>query len=342
MWQSQGSGDVNVGNGICNFANVYSGSYNRVYQATSSIFPDNYWRADFDFSILNPNAYGGVGEVLLALTAGPLDFISYDLSQGYLETTQDGIAVILHSDNANDNDINHWYFIIEGKKGSTRLFDVGNVIHANAAISDYYIRLERSSYGLTQLSICTDQNYTNHLPGSPVTYAIDPTITGLNHVQHGTSTPGTPTRNINAKIDNDFICGDRLQPTAIDPSHDNDGLLVFPNPSNTTLQVTLKAWAPWIAPTRFTIGWVRRSSPRTFRNPGKSTLHNCPPAITCLWSQVWINPIGRNSKSNDGLGFKTSKKLGQRKFPPRRVRKFSKKTKHLDLFFCKWPCAIRR
>ncbi len=240
-WQSQGTGDVNVGNGICNFANVYSGSYNRVYQATTAIFPDTYWRADFDFSILNPNAYGGVGEVLLALTAGPLDFISYDLSQGYLETTQDGIAVILHSDNANDNDINHWYFIIEGKKGASRLFDVGNVIHANSAISDYYIRLERSSYGLTQLSICTDQNYTNHLPGSPVTYAIDPTITGLNHVQHGTSTPGTPTRNINATIDNDFICGDPFQPTAIDPLHgNNDGLLVFPNPGNTTVQVALE------------------------------------------------------------------------------------------------------
>jgi len=115
------------------------------------------------------------------------------------------------------------------------------VIHANAAISQYYIRLERSSHGLTQLSVCTDPNYSNHLPGSPVMYAIEPTITGLNHVQHGTSTPGTPTRNINAKIDNDFICGDPFQPTAIHPSDDNnDGLLVFPNPSNTTLQVALE------------------------------------------------------------------------------------------------------
>jgi PKD repeat protein len=208
-WTSVGSGAVNVSGGKCNFSNVYDYTYNKVYRGIGTTLSNTYWKATCNFSILNANPSGsGVGEVLMALTAGNLDFLTYDASNSYTETNQDGIAVILNSTSPYDNNINDWYFLIEGKKGNVRTFNTSSVIYADSTISDYYIKLERTAKGMTQLSVYSDSLFTMQLPGSPVTFAVDSTITGLNTVQHGTSTPGWNTRFINATIDNDLICDD--------------------------------------------------------------------------------------------------------------------------------------
>jgi len=88
---------------------------------------------------------------------------------------------------------------------------------------------------MTQLSVYSDAARTTHLPGSPITFAIDSTITGLNTIQHGCSTAGYYTRLINATIDNDLICegspnGDGN--TGINEFADNGLFRLYPNPNN--------------------------------------------------------------------------------------------------------------
>jgi len=238
-WHSQGNGNVNVSEGKCNFDNVYSGDYNRVYRNIGQTLPTQYWRAECDFSILNANPAGnGTGEVVLALTAGQLDFMSYNSQQSYDETYQDGIAVVLMSDNSWDNDINHWYFMIEAKRGDYRTFNIYNTIYANASVCKYYLRLERTDASTTQLSIFTDSVYSIQLPGSPVVFAVDPLIDRLNTIQHGTITPGFPTRLINACLDNDVIYDDSF--FAGLTSYNSSNLYtfrVFPNPASSVLNI---------------------------------------------------------------------------------------------------------
>lgn len=229
-WSSQGNGRVNVNNGKCNFDSVYCGEYNRVYSNMGLILPMDYWNAECSFSILKQNPAGyGTGEVVMALTAGSLDFMSYDIQQNYEETYQDGIAVVLLSEGSIDNDIDNWYFVIEGKKGNYRTFDLSTVIHANSGISTYYLSLERTSANSTQLSIFSDYARTLHLPGSPVSFIIDPNIEGLNTIQHGTITPGYYPRLSTACVDNDYIFKKAV--------FANFEISIYPNPANDWISV---------------------------------------------------------------------------------------------------------
>lgn len=238
LWTAQGNGDVNVSNGKCNFDQVYNGAYNRVYRSIGSTLSDAYWKTDCDFTIVSPNPQGnGTGEVVLALTAGTLDFISYDASSSYQETNQDGIAVIVFSDSPTDADIDNWYFVIEGKRGNVRSVSTSR-IYCNSTISNYYLSLERTSAGGTELAIYSDQARTTHISGSPITFSVNNQITGLNVIQHGTSTPGTATRLIDAEIDNDVIC--EGEPTGVGPGTQplsSANWVLFPNPAASFLKL---------------------------------------------------------------------------------------------------------
>lgn len=206
-WTTQGNGDVNISNGYVNFNNAASGDYNRVYKSMSQAASNNYWKAQCDLTILGPNASGnGTGAIVMALTAGTLDFMTYNASQSYQETNQDGISVVLTSASQNDNNINNWFFLIESKKGNVRQYDMNAIIYASSSVSDYYISLERTSASTSRLSVYSDAARTVHMPGSPVTFNIDPLITGLNTVQHGIGTAGSPSRMLNGRLDNSFVC----------------------------------------------------------------------------------------------------------------------------------------
>lgn len=218
--------------------NAYNGYYNRVYHSLERPLSETYWSAECEFSILTENPQGnGTGAVVMALTAGTLDFMSYDLSQNYEETYQDGIAVVLMSDGSVDNEINNWFFMIEAKKGNYRTFDLSSVIYANSSIPTYYIRLERTSMSGTQLSIYSDSTYTEHLAGSPVSFGIDPDISRLYTVQHGVMTPGYYSRLINAAIDNDLICDDYFNTSNSLVTASGQAPLIFPNPSQSRICV---------------------------------------------------------------------------------------------------------
>jgi hypothetical protein len=205
-WQIQGNGAINVSNGSCNLVNAYGGSYNRTFRNIGTTVSNTYWKAECKLHLPGSNPPGfGSGAIVLALTADTLDFMTLDSSQGYAETNQDGIAVVLYSGSTSHN-INSWFFMIEGKKGNVRTYDLNSIIYANSSISDYYIRLERTGAGATRLSVFSDAQFTVPLNGSPVSFSINPFISGLNVIQHGSFTPGSPTRLTNCSIDNDTIC----------------------------------------------------------------------------------------------------------------------------------------
>lgn len=237
-WQSEGNGDVYIGDGNCRMQNAYCGYYNRVFHSMERPLSETYWSAECEFSILAENPGGhGTGVVVMALTAGTLDFMSYDLAQNYEETYQDGIAVVLMSDGSVDNDINNWFFMIEAKKGNYRTFDLSSVIYANSSIPTYYMRLERTSMNGTQLSIFSDSAYTEHIPGSPVSFGIDPDISRLYTIQHGVMTPGYYSRLINAAIDNDLICDDYFNTSNSLVMSSNTTPYIYPNPADSYIYV---------------------------------------------------------------------------------------------------------
>jgi hypothetical protein len=237
-WQSEGNEDVYIGDGNCRMQNASCGYYNRVYYSIDRPLSETYWSAECDFSILTENPPGhGTGVVVMALTAGTLDFMSYDLAQNYEETYQDGISVVLMSDGSVDNDINNWFFMIEAKKGNYRTFDLSSVIYANSSIPTYYIRLERTSMSGTQLSIFSDSTFTGHLPGSPVSFGIDPDISRLYTIQHGVMTPGYYSRLINGAVDNDLVCDDFFNTSNSLVMTSGVTPYIFPNPSSSIIHV---------------------------------------------------------------------------------------------------------
>jgi hypothetical protein len=239
-WTTVGNGDVSIVAGVCNFGNVYAGSDNRVHKTLPTTLSNTYWKAEckLTFNGQNPNGNGAGGE-LISLTAGTLPFMTYDASQSYSETTQDGIAVILTSSSATDENRNNWFFLTESKRGNNRSYTLASSIYASSAINTYYIRLERTSGTTTQMSICTDSLYTQHVAGSPSQHTINASISGLSVIQHASNVPGTNTRMLNGTIDNDFVChyGDVGLLESIQTS--TSEAAVYPNPATQFIWTTL-------------------------------------------------------------------------------------------------------
>jgi hypothetical protein len=233
-WTMVSNSGLTIANNALNFNSVHDGEYHKVYKDLRFFLSNYYWRARCTFSILSPNPQGsGPGDVIMALTAGKLDFLSYDHSNSYRETSEDGIAVVLNSSNPADNNMQNWGFFIESKKGNQRVASFPSEIFADPAVGTYYIQLERTSPGFAQLSIFTDPAFTIPLQGSPLQFAIDPAIKDLNTIQHGVATPGFNARCITAKLSDDLICQeDELQRPGVTSISGNwIQLVAYPNPA---------------------------------------------------------------------------------------------------------------
>ena len=221
-WQYQGNGSIFISNGLCVFQQVYEGNYNRIYRNLGDTLSDNYWKAEcvLDITASNPPGFGG-NIIIMALTAGSQNF----MAEGTAESNQDGIAVTLGSVTPTQNNINDWHFCIQAKKGAVRTASPPTEMYANSNISKYYVVLERTAKDSAKLSVYTDSLHTNQIPGSPITFVIDPRITNLTTLQHGVNEGGNPQRVISATIDNDLIC----EKAAVIPV--NDEINVYPNPT---------------------------------------------------------------------------------------------------------------
>jgi hypothetical protein len=215
-WVFNSNNSVTISNGSLNFNNSVNGQYNNVYKSLGTTLSDNNWKAEFTFELTNLNSTSTMGAYAIALTAGNQDFMTNDASGGYIETNQDALAVIGTANVPGEHDVNKWFFLMEDKKGNVRNWNLSTGIHMNPSILKYYLRFERVNGNTTKLSVFSDSLFTTHVIGSPQTYNINASITGLNTIQHGASTPGSPSRILNAKIDNDFICSDSTNIACLD------------------------------------------------------------------------------------------------------------------------------
>lgn len=239
-WTQVGGGTVNVASGVCNFNTTYAGVDDRVYKTLPTTLSNTYWKAEckITFNGQNPNG-NGTGAELLSLTAGTLPFMTYDASQSFQETVQDGLSVVITSANAADEDRDNWFFLTESKLGNSRTYTLASSVYASSTISTYYLRLERTAAGMSQMSVCTDSLFTQHLPGSPSQHAINPAISGLSVIQHASNPPGTATRMFNGTIDNDVVCHDgsvgleELFTTTVTDA------TVYPNPAGNSIRTSV-------------------------------------------------------------------------------------------------------
>lgn len=236
LWTHIGpTNNVIVNGGTCQFNDAFCDHYDKVLRQLPFTLSDNYWKAELKFSITATNAPGnGVAANLFVATAGSLDVWSYDAGGGYALTNQDGINISLATVDIYDNNIDNWRFTFYSKKGNTTPVSSG-VIFASSNISTYYLRLERFAADSGRLSVFSDTAYINHIPGSPVTSAIDPSITGLSYIQHGVATWGYNTRHLSGIIDSLYICNGGL--TGIAEEANKKSIFIYPDPAGTSIKI---------------------------------------------------------------------------------------------------------
>jgi hypothetical protein len=225
-WTATGAGNVTVSGGTCTFANAADGAYDRIYRPLASTLSDTYFKAEFKFTIIPNSAGNGVGTNIFALSAGTLDPISYDNSQSYALTNQDGFIVELNCASTSDNNINNWFIQLDYKDGATRTTGP-NTIALSSSTLTYYVVFERTSTTSTTINVYSDAAHT-----MSVGQAINPTVatvTGLNTLQHGVTTFGWNTRHFNGSVDDVTICDDF--PDAIETNELNSEIHLYPNPS---------------------------------------------------------------------------------------------------------------
>jgi len=83
----------------------------------------------------------------------------------------------------------------------------GNEFHSTYIIVDslqksYFIKMERLDYRLVEIGIFHDSARKDHLNGSPVTFIIPGTVTGLEYIQHSNAARGDFRRRLTGELDN--------------------------------------------------------------------------------------------------------------------------------------------
>jgi hypothetical protein len=233
-WNATGAGNVTVTNGACTWNGAQCGSYDRVYRPLAATLSDTYFKAEFKFTVQqNPGGQGG-GADLVSFSAGTLDPLSYDNSQSYATTNQDGLILLVGSASTSDNNISNWTLSLAAKDGTTNTYGT-NSVQLSASVSTYYVVFERQSLTQTLLSVYTDAAHTV-LQGQAAN-TISATITGLTHLHHGVTTWGWTTRHFSGTVDDIVICDDL---TGIFPEPGADaGFTVYPNPSEGHITIEL-------------------------------------------------------------------------------------------------------
>lgn len=225
-WTQHGAGNVSVTGGSCRFLNAADAVYDRVYRPLAYALSDTYFEAEFKLTLGANSANHGVGTNIIAFSAGPLDPISYDASQSYALTNQDGFIVELVSPTPYDNNVNNWDVVVDYKDGATRTTGA-NTISLSANYNVYYGVFIRSSATSTSVYLYTDAAHTQLF--GQMTNTTVATVTGLNYLHHGVTTFGGASREFTGSVDDVVICDNDLSGIASVSSL--AGFSLYPNPS---------------------------------------------------------------------------------------------------------------
>lgn len=240
------NGYMQFNNNALQFITAIASREMRAYRTIPTL-SNTSWTTDFTLTLNNPPAGGlatnAPGIYLAAFTAGTSPIrnscsggtqcTSCILGGGgasgplnYNSTNMDAIWVQLVSPipaNCTSNlTQGTWSFQVASRNGN------GNISNSATiplnGLSTYYIRLERTSAGAGILSVYSNPAMSNHIPGSPICFSLDPGIQNLNVLQQGIIEQGNCMRIVNVsiknmKIDNGTTCPFTLTPNiSVDPS----------------------------------------------------------------------------------------------------------------------------
>lgn len=232
-WTKSGTGNVSVTGEKATFAQTNDRLISRVYKPIGDVLDNDYWKAECHLSITSENtSVYGYHLMVMGLTKGASDF---GIDASGRETTQDGIAVMLNSDNAADGNFGKAAFYLQIKKGSTR-GQSNTGIYAKSGVTDYYIRLERIDGSNMKLSVFTNKEMTEEL-GTALSLSVESTITDLNTIQHGVIETEIVERRISATIDDDYICNFNPDKVSVQSTFLDLGFTVFPNPTRSKFTI---------------------------------------------------------------------------------------------------------
>lgn len=236
----------NASNGVLQFSSVKGGRQNRMFRAIPSLSNQN-WTSDFEFklNLSSPtgcNSSSSPTHMLAGYTASSLPLYLSPCSGGssctpcssYPQSGIDGIWVNLEFSTF------LWGFRPYSRDGAnTPLTSSGMILCPNNYSGTIYIRLQRISPTKGLLTVCSDNLFTAHFPGSPLCFPIESTVNGLNILQHGVMPQSTCSSVLNAEIDNLKIsnaleCGMTLTPDFLAPSFICDGSSITVDGTATT------------------------------------------------------------------------------------------------------------
>ncbi len=231
--------DVDITGGAVVWTGAHNAVYDRWWRPLDHAVADECFTASFKFTV-GPNPSGsGVGADLFALTAGNLDPLNYDGSQGFAAVDQDGLVIVLSSVSNSDNYINNWSLLIEEKDGLNRYYPLAaDQIFLNSSIDTYYAVFQRNSTTEVELNVYTDQAHAN-LFGTSL-FGIHASVVGLNTLQAGVATAGWGTRQFNGTMDDVSIC--HCENTIGIAEHaSTDALVLYPVPASDQLTIRFPA-----------------------------------------------------------------------------------------------------
>jgi hypothetical protein len=144
-----------------------------------------------------------------------------------------------------DDPSSPWLFRVRYKKGTVLTTDPAG-IPIPSLNTTYYIRLERINWGQGSLSVYSDSQFSQHVPGSPICFSMDNTIGPFRFLHQGVITYASHYRTLRAVVDNLHICSGTSCSSCqgrISAAEETgkDIINVYPNPSSGKFSIFVRS-----------------------------------------------------------------------------------------------------
>ena len=204
LWTYYGThtlgGQLNISGGTLNYINYQNRQNYRLLRDVSKAIPNSkLWRIDWEFK--ETGTQDRVGGMIMTLSSDTLH-PRWATQGGNNETIQDVIGVL--TGNSNHGAKLPHYFVPMSKYNGTPHAPSNPAFVVYSVGVQYYLRLQRTANDQAVFCAFSDPARTQHIPGSPLCFAIDPRIDDLQYMQIGVHTSAWAQRRFTATQDN--IC----------------------------------------------------------------------------------------------------------------------------------------
>jgi Secretion system C-terminal sorting domain len=203
-WTHQSAGNtIDVQNGTMNYTQNYCGGtdeYN--YKPLGFTLDNSKWTMDFEWTG-TAGSNVGVSALIASLTSTSAD-PAYTTSDTSTSVTNNNTISVLYFSCYGCGSAGNGIEIIT-KRGTSQ-YVWHNALRIPLPFNETgYIRLERLSANTGMISVFADAARTQHRAGSPRCFPINPAITDLKYLQHGTWVPGSGARYTSGYLDNTVV-----------------------------------------------------------------------------------------------------------------------------------------